>query len=287
MLRNDQAYLDSRFVPPFNLDSEKLSTSEKACYSQGIYYLQHATLADYLPEIFESGFLIPRNQQKNPHGYMAMMGEGSVTYLQPYQYQANLSQTVASLSGSVGYSDGIESGDLCGALLLFSVKLLDECSEYYGNHGWIDYGAKTSRSTLAENMRANSYENISQYGEICFEKPIDLSKYLIDTWIHPLVKEDVVKTFENAGIEPKFNISAYAYHPEIIYSENSEVRMMNRDPENDSLQVIKSTDTDPIFGGNRNWFNFFNNNKSVGSLDDQNSSLSLNESDNLSPGFRG
>lgn len=215
----------------FGSDLPELSGAERACYNQDVYFLQHHTKIEYLIEISESGFLVPRKQQSEPKRFMG--GNGLVAYMAPYRYRNNAETTVEAFSTSYGIIQGQESGDLGGVNLLFSVNVLEELDGYYANRSLLKRGEKTKSSTLSEQIKGSSYVSIGAYEEICFPHPIELSKYLIEAWVHPFKMDAVNKMFEEAGIQPAFKISAYAYHPEIkIGKDTSRPQIWSRDNAN-------------------------------------------------------
>ena len=219
------------------------SSFEKACFNKGVLYLEHKTKIEYLPEILQSGFLIPRSQLSNPHVFMG--GDGDVTYLTTYKIWGEANKypcgenTIHDFSCSqIGMPPSIDGktwyghpasldwygGDKECALLLFDVKLLNDRRDYYANYE-LHYGVKDNESLTPELLTDTKLTPIDEISEICFKNPIDLSSYLKEIWVYPTEKDKVIDFLQKSRVSKSWvdKISAYEFFPKIEYEvrENS------------------------------------------------------------------
>jgi hypothetical protein len=167
-------------------------------------FLQHYTFIECLPGIFKDDKLIPYSQQLNSKG--SGHGNLDVAYL-----------------GACNYSDHQYTNSFSASYprLIFSSRILLERNDYYANESLINYGSfmepsehRSYCSILPDEIQTQKVD-VSNYREFCFKNPIEVSKYLVEIWIHPTKKDEVIAYLRDQKVDSKLidKIVTYENYP--------------------------------------------------------------------------
>lgn len=215
-----------------SLKPDLFSDFEIACFNESMFYLQHKTKLSFLSEILKSGQLLPRSQQEKPNTYMC--GCPGYSFLMPYSDETKSGKktvsTIETLSSSYSCIKGRQSGNLDCVTLMFDLRILQTYSSYHGNSDWITRGEITEKTKYPLPAVDVEFLKYVRRGEICFPEPIDLSQYLLEIWVAPTRKDELILSLKEAQVEEKWlnKIKEKAHHPsprELIHSLSS-----TRDP---------------------------------------------------------
>ncbi len=123
-------------------------------------------------------------------------------------------------------------------MLIFSTALLNERTDYHGSYS-LNYGAISSSSIFEWDVK-NRNLNLKDLREICFENPIDLSKYLVEIWVHPTKKDAVLDELKHK-VSPAWlrTIVSYEFYPP-IEQYLADIKARNQKSDNDEKRITEN-----------------------------------------------
>lgn len=193
------------------------SDFEQDCFQESIFYLKHKTKLSFLSSILKSGELLPRSKQEIPNAFMC--GAPGYSFFMPYSDETKggkkKKSTIEGLSSSYSSMNGYENGDLSCVELIFDLRMLNDYLNYHGNPGWMSRGAIVHDTKFPFPTISVDFLKHVINGEICFSDPIDLSKYLLEIWVHPRKKDALIQQLKDDKIGSKWldKIIARDCHP--------------------------------------------------------------------------